>query len=107
MTTQGRPIEDLSDSGLLWLINRVVFHPRGFRLALSFTEGQCDGWILQGDGTEPHWFTEESDRDRFDRAEATLQAVRHQAECEHCAEAYGRGRDDEAAGADIPAEMGA
>lgn len=75
--THGRPIKDLSESGLLWLINRVVFHPRGFRLTLvANTEtGEATGWELQGDGTEPHWFTEEADRDRFAKAEATLRAA--------------------------------
>lgn len=57
----GRPFADLRDTGLLWLLNRVVFHPRGYALALHFTDGgseggtyrDCTGWSLQGDGTEP------------------------------------------------------
>lgn len=73
---QGRPFGELSDSGLLWLINRVVFHPRGFRLAMVAAGGVATGWELQGDGTEPHWFPEDLDRARFELAEATLRAVR-------------------------------
>jgi hypothetical protein len=41
---------DLSGDGLLWLINRVVFHPRGFALAYSKTDGSCQLW---GNGDEP------------------------------------------------------
>lgn len=53
-----RPFSDFRDSGLLWLVNRVVFHPRGYALALHFqgsppTLGECTGWSLMGDGTEP------------------------------------------------------
>jgi hypothetical protein len=48
------PIEDLADTGLLWLINRVVFHPRGWALALHIdTYGKATGWSLLGDGIEP------------------------------------------------------
>lgn len=54
----GRPIAELRDVGFLWLINRVVFHPRGYALALHFSESDtnrrnCTGWSLLGDGTEP------------------------------------------------------
>lgn len=53
-----RPFADFRDSGLLWLVNRVVFHPRGYALALHYTGkfpdmGECTGWSLLGDGTEP------------------------------------------------------
>lgn len=41
---------DLHDDGVLWLINRVVFHPRGF--ALGHTPGS-DAFELYGDGKEP------------------------------------------------------
>lgn len=73
-TERGRPFSELYGSGLLWLINRVAFHPRGFRLALvANTEtGEVTGWELQGDGSEPHWFPENLDRSRFAEAEATL-----------------------------------
>lgn len=55
----GRPLGDLRDTGLLWLINRVVFHPRGYAFALHYDEdprtnpdAQCTGWSLLGDGSE-------------------------------------------------------
>lgn len=51
--TPGRPWRELSESGLLWLINAVVFHPRGFALALSMNTrtGEVTGWDVLGDGT--------------------------------------------------------
>lgn len=51
---QARPFEDLRPTGLLWLINTTVFHPRGYALALYLDDdGQALGWSLMGDGTEP------------------------------------------------------
>jgi hypothetical protein len=56
----GRPFSDLRDTGLLWLINRVILHPRGYVLGLCYdgdtpvTEGgTVTGWTLYGDGSEP------------------------------------------------------
>ena len=56
----GRPFAEFRDSGLLWLMNRVVFHPRGYALALHYhsivdgvSRGDAVGWSLLGDGTEP------------------------------------------------------
>lgn len=74
MTDQSelRPWEDLRTSGLLWLINRVVFHPRGFALGLaSDSEGAATGWLLLGDGSEPWWFADDS-ADLFSAAQQTL-----------------------------------
>lgn len=69
MGDAGRPI-DLRESGLLWLVNRAVFHPRGFALAVE-TDGSLS---LLGDGSEPWKFELPSDHedDLFRRAEATL-----------------------------------
>jgi len=66
-----RPWEDLQTSGLLWLINRVVFHPRGFALGLVRRDGQIVGWKLGGDGSEL-WAMAPPEDDEFARAEATL-----------------------------------
>jgi hypothetical protein len=68
-----RPLSELRDSGLLWLINRTVFHPRGLALALVAGEdGAIAGWQLIGDGSEPMWFAPEDEADLFARAQATL-----------------------------------
>lgn len=70
------PLSELSDSGLLWLINRVVFHPRGFALALHADEdGTVTGWNLLGDGSEAWSFPEEREREHFQRAEQTLRGA--------------------------------
>lgn len=48
-----RDFAELQSSGLLWLINRVVFHPRGYALGIDFNEkGEATGWCLIGDGSE-------------------------------------------------------
>lgn len=41
---------DLLDDGVLWLINRVVFHPRGFALAY---DSEARELKLMGAGTDP------------------------------------------------------
>lgn len=72
------PVGDLSAHGLLWLINRVVFHPRGFALGINPDTGD---WSLLGDGTEAWRFGAypdgtEMDDVGFARAEAFLAAHR-------------------------------
>lgn len=41
---------DLQADGALWAINRTVFHPRGFALAITPETGEL---TLLGDGSEP------------------------------------------------------
>lgn len=54
----GRPLSELRDTGLLWLINRAVFHPRGYALALHISDPDAagvkavTGWSLEGDGND-------------------------------------------------------
>lgn len=73
-STPLRPTAELGDSGLLWLINRVVFHPRGF--ALAFTPDGTQ-WQVLGDGTEPWLYEPETAEDLlFAHAEATLDVAR-------------------------------
>lgn len=68
-----RTWDDLRDSGMLWLINRQVFHPRGFALALVQVDGQIIGWRLLGHGQEPCAFAGSED-EWFAAAQATLAA---------------------------------
>jgi hypothetical protein len=80
-----RPFSELRDSGLLWLINRVVFHPRGFALALTMHEGEPIGWNLLGDGSEIWRFEGEED-DSFERSSKTLSdhsAINSRQDCTH------------------------
>jgi len=49
----GHPFAEFQAEGLLWLVNRVVFHPRGYALAFHVDDDMnVIGWSLQGDGTE-------------------------------------------------------
>lgn len=74
--TTARPWVDLFDTGVLWAINRALFHPRGFALALETdtkSGGVVLGWSLHGDGSEPWKFTDDALEDqRFAAFEALL-----------------------------------
>jgi len=71
----GRPLDQLRTSGLLWLINRTVFHPRGFALGLHENNGEVTGWSLQGDGTDP-WLYGHHEQHHLEAAEETLRRQR-------------------------------
>ena len=64
-----RPLSDLRRTGLLWLINATVFHPRGFALGFVFGSTGLVGWRLLGDGSEPWRFDDDTD-ESFAAAEA-------------------------------------
>jgi len=68
----------LHDTGVLWLINRVVFHPRGFALAVEYGEDSKEplGWSIQGDGKEPWRFEGVDEDDLFTAFEAVLEHAR-------------------------------
>lgn len=76
MSESWRPFEDLGqETGLLWLINTTVFHPRGYAMELVSVEGEWVGWKLVGNGTEPFMFTNEDPKaidECFRRAENIL-----------------------------------
>jgi hypothetical protein len=77
-------VKDLRESGLLWLINRVVFHPRGFALGMAYRDdGEFIGWALQGDGSEPWRFDGDED-DLFRRVEETFAEATRLATGETC-----------------------
>lgn len=45
--TETLPFDELRHSGILWLINTSIFHPRGMALALHYDDdGNCTGWVL-------------------------------------------------------------
>lgn len=76
--TEMRPLSELQSSGVLWLINRVCFHPRGFALALDVQEdGSVTGWQLWGNGDEPWSFGDDED-ELFEAVEALMESVRKQ-----------------------------
>jgi len=70
-------LEYLAHSGLLWLINRTVFHPIGFALVLvQEPDGAAVSIQILGDGTEPISFDEEDDFESFRTVQATLRELR-------------------------------
>ncbi|MFJ6440257.1 hypothetical protein [Streptomyces sp. NPDC091649] len=70
-----RPLIELSESGLLWLINRTVFHPRGLALGLYQEGREIRGWQLLVSPGEPYAFPTAEDHDGYRRAEATLRSI--------------------------------
>lgn len=71
--SEPRPFSELRDTGLLWLINRVVFHPRGYALAFTLDDMAPEGWSLLGDGSEPWKFGDDvGENELFRAAESTL-----------------------------------
>lgn len=70
---EARPFGEIRETGFLWLINKALFHPRGYALAfVKDPDGNTTGWTVLGDGLEPWCFTEEIDHEYFNKAERTL-----------------------------------
>lgn len=90
--SEPRPFVELADSGLLWLINASVFHPRGFAFAVHVSSsGEALGWSLQGDGTEPWYFDGPPRDEKFAAVEATFRQVRVAAGTTDCGTCGGTG----------------
>ncbi len=66
--------EWLRESGLLWYINRTVFHPRGYALAivLDDEDGSLVGFELLGDGVEPWNFPDGEENEYLAKVKETL-----------------------------------
>lgn len=69
--------EAMRRHGVLWYLNRVAFHPRGYALAFTYppdadreavVRGDVEptGWTLLGDGAEPWTFGELPDGEPID-----------------------------------------
>lgn len=81
--TDAMEFGELRASGLLWLINASVFHPRGLGFALVYGDEDPDherptGWTLIGAGDgEPFMFPDSPEiHELFRAAEATLALAR-------------------------------
>lgn len=72
-----RPWHELRDSGLVWLINRVVLHPRGYALAVQVEpDGTSSGWSIVGDGSEPWQYAcDEASQQREDEMFAKIKEL--------------------------------
>ncbi len=65
MSKRAMDLNDFRDSGLLWLINTSVLHPRGYAMAMIIdSSGDAIGGEIQGDGSEP-WTFGETLHDQF------------------------------------------
>lgn len=68
-----RPWDEFRTSGLLWLVNTSVFHPRGYAIAMAYdADGACTGWKLRGDGTEVWEFGPKTTDEQFEASRRTL-----------------------------------
>lgn len=71
-----RSFDEMVETGVLWAINRTLFHPRGYALTFHYDAvNDLTGWSVQGDGTEAWSFTEETDDEKFAEFESFLQEV--------------------------------
>lgn len=73
LKTELLPASALIDTGLLWLINKVVFHPRGFAMAVDRYTNQ---WQLWGNGDEPWGFESKVNDEKFIMVEKFLECLR-------------------------------
>lgn len=96
MTAEGRPqrpqsrvysMEAMREHGVLWAINRLVFHPRGFALSLVYPddatreqilahEVEPIGWQVLDDGHEVWAFAQDLDESGFLEFEELLRGLR-------------------------------
>ncbi len=64
--------EEMRSTGVLWALNRVLFHPRGYALGFTYPDSvtkeeimrhdvEPTGWTLYGDGTEVWAYADEED----------------------------------------------
>lgn len=64
------------DTGLLWMINQVIFHPRGYAMYISLDgEGVATGWGVMGNGRE-RWAFVDDDPKTQDNLDQKFSAFR-------------------------------
>ena len=79
-----RSFRELRDTGILWAINRHIFHPRGLALALEWPAGanpdtdEPNGWVMLGDRSEVWAFESSTDDGGFELFERYLAERRPQ-----------------------------
>jgi YD repeat-containing protein len=72
-STYSEDLASLSSKGVLWAINRQVFHPRGFALALTYDgEDNIVGWEILGNGQEPWNYEDGKETDKHREFEKLL-----------------------------------
>lgn len=69
--------EEMRTLGILYLINKAVFHPRGFALSFSYDEeGNLLGWQMLGDGTDSWMMSKDQEEELFPAVESFLNSLR-------------------------------
>jgi len=73
--------DQMLDTGLLWLVNRVVLHPRGLALAFDYGHGEAQprGWsLVAAEPGEPFTFglPDGYEAERFQAIEALFAQTR-------------------------------
>lgn len=69
------PRELAGVSGLLWAVNRYLFHPRGFALSVEMSSGELTLW---GEGIETWRFDDATDEEGMRNFEETLARLREE-----------------------------
>lgn len=81
-------LEELRNHGLIWAINRYIFHPRGMALAVNFdtdkiektafeTDVKISGWSILVDAEECPWGYETTlDADAYRRFEEFVERIK-------------------------------
>ena len=79
---RGRPFYDMRATGVLWAINRVLFHPRGYALVFVVEPGTEDviGWTISGHGSEVIAFAEGDEDVEYAAFEALLRSLNEKSE---------------------------
>ncbi len=76
-----RPFSELRNRGVLWAVNKTLFHPRGYALAFHYDDDEAatepTGWSIFGNSSEVWTMTEEMDDRGFAAFEALLEEVRN------------------------------
>ena len=70
------PFAELTEHGLLWLINTTVFHPRGMALVVHTDgDGVALGWSIRGNGTEVFTFDDATAERQFQAFREMIEAL--------------------------------
>ena len=75
-TITTRTFKEFRERGLLWAINRQIFHPRGLAVAFIINDdGDVVGWDLVGNGKEVYVFDDKTDDSGFENFHKTLREL--------------------------------
>ncbi len=60
-------LTDFRNAGLVWAINKSLFHPYGFSMEVKFNDktGEIVGWDITGDGSKPFFYSQEIEKAGF------------------------------------------